>query len=192
MVFCAAGVTQGLPGGAGALGPAPAADRVRQGALLRGREAHRGLGLPREASSCCGPGLSTCSTSVGLRRHPSGGDGPSAGCLGEGRPQARAAGHSRVLTEPRSLPPSLRVCREGELLREDNAEVRQESRLHCDRRRCGRGARSQKGTRHPPRPVPLSSSRSGRALPPPPADRPLLPAVAGQSIPICKSQKHPE
>lgn len=35
--------------------------------------------------------------------------------------------------------------REGELLRESNSAVREESCLHCCRRRCGRGARLQKG-----------------------------------------------
>lgn len=49
-----------------------------------------------------------------------------------------------VLTEPLSLPSS-RVRREGELLRADNAAVRQESRLHRHRRRGGRGAGSEKG-----------------------------------------------
>lgn len=37
------------------------------------------------------------------------------------------------------------LYREGELLRESNSAVREESCLHCCRRRCGRGARLQKG-----------------------------------------------
>lgn len=37
------------------------------------------------------------------------------------------------------------LCREGELLREGNSKVREESCLHCCRRRCGRGARLKKG-----------------------------------------------
>lgn len=41
--------------------------------------------------------------------------------------------------------PSQPLHREGELLRESNSAVREESCLHCGRRRCGRGARLQKG-----------------------------------------------
>lgn len=105
-----------------------------------------------------------------------------------------------VLTEPLSLPSS-RVRREGELLRADNAAVRQESRLHRHRRWGGRGAGSEKG-----------ASPVSRAASPPLLGhvavfkgsvhrRPHLPLLSGSpfprpfargSIPIRTSQKHPE
>lgn len=66
----------------------------------------------------------------------------------------RGGGHTVITSSEGRLHTvaSLTSCcrplhREGELLRESNSAVREESCLHCCRRRCGRGARLQKGRR---------------------------------------------
>ena len=65
--------------------------------------------------------------------------------LHEGSSQLAVIIHRSPGSSP-SIFLSFRACREGELLREDNAEVWQKGCLHRDRRRRGRGAGSQKGT----------------------------------------------